>query len=175
MSAKNTHPLYSEMLAKWRLARDSYDGEDAIKSAGTTYLPATSGQILDGQGIGGTIGDKAYHAYKLRAVYPDLYKEAVEAAIGIMHRESPKIDLPAQMESLRNNSTLLGESLEALLRRINARQLITGRLGLLGDIRRDGDSHRPVIAIYHELAIRNWDDASKDDDDVDLRVVVLDE
>lgn len=175
MSAKSVHPLYSSMLDKWRLGRDSYEGEDAIKASGTIYLPATSGQIADGQGREDTLGEKAYQAYKMRAVYPDIFKDAVEAAIGIMHREPPKIDLPAQLEDMREDCTLLGESLEMLLRKINARQLTTGRLGLLGDIRKDGDSVRPVIAIYNEMAIRNWDDTSISDDDVDVRLVILDE
>lgn len=175
MSARSVHPLYTEMLDKWRLGRDSYDGEDAIKGAGVRYLKPTSGQVQDGQGQGNTLGDKAYEAYKERAVYPDIYKEAVEAAIGIMHREPPKIDLPTELESMREDSTLLGESLEMLLRKINAQQLTTGRLGLLGDIRKDRDTVRPVIAMYKELAIRNWDDTSINDEDVDVRLVVLDE
>lgn len=177
MSAKSVHPLYTAVLSKWELGRDSYAGEQAIKDKGTQYLPATSGQIADGADTGNknSIGWKSYEAYKMRAVYPDIYSEAVEAAIGIMHREPPKIDLPEVLEPMRNNATLLGESLEMLLRKINSRQLITGRVGLLGDIKNDRGDVRPVVALYSELAIRNWDDTSLHDDDVDVRLVVLDE
>lgn len=176
MSAKSVHPFYTAMLDKWQLGRDTYGGEDAIKEKGKLYLPATSGQIQDGAETDKqSLGAKAYEAYKTRAVYPDIYSEAVEAAIGIMHREPPKIGLPDVLEDMREDSTLLGESLEMLLRKINARQLTTGRLGLLGDIRKDGEVARPVVAIYNELSIRNWDDTSINDDDVDVRVVVLDE
>jgi len=175
MSAKIIHPLYIAGSSKWQLGRDSYGGEDLIKDAGTEYLPPTSGQTEDGQGQGQSPGDKAYKAYKMRAVYPDIFKEAVEAAIGIMHRQPPLIALPKQLEGMLENSTLLGESLEMLLRKINARQLITGRLGLMGDLRKDGEVYRPVIALYNELSIRNWDDTSINDDDVDVRLVVLDE
>lgn len=176
MSAKSVHPFYTTMADRWHLGCDSYDGEEAIKDGGTKYLPATSGQVEDGATTdNNSLGAKAYEAYKLRAVYPDIYREAVEAAIGIMHREPPKIDLPEVLEPMREDSTLLGESLEMLLRKINARQLVTGRLGLMGDIRSDDGEARPVIATYNELAIRNWDDTSIDDDDVDVRLVVLDE
>lgn len=176
MSAKSVHPFYTAMLEKWELGRDSYGGEDAIKAKGKTYLPATSGQIQDGADSDNqSLGAKAYEAYKTRAVYPDTFKEAIEAAIGIMHREPPKIDLPDALEEMRKDSTLLGESLEMLLRKINVRQLTTGRLGLLADIRKEGEKARPVVAIYNELSIRNWDDTSINDDDVDVRVVVLDE
>ena len=176
MSAKSVHPFYTAMLERWQLGRDSYEGEDAIKQQGKTYLPATSGQIADGALTDKqSLGAKAYEAYKMRAVYPDIYADAVEAAIGIMHREPPKIDLPEVLEPMREDCTLLGESLDMLLRKINAQQLKTGRLGLLGDIRTDGGEDRPVIVTYNELAIRNWDDTSIDDDDVDVRLVVLDE
>jgi len=175
MAVKTLHPLYLAMLSKWRRDIDSYDGDDAIKQAGDTYLKPTSGQIQDGYGLANTLGQSAYEAYKDRAVYPDIFKDAVEAAIGVMHREPPTIDLPTELEPLRTNCTLIGESLEMLLRRINARQLITGRLGIAGDIRKDGDVVRPVIALYNELAILNWDDSSKDDEDIDLRFVLLDE
>ena len=176
MSIKSTHPNYGKMLSRWQLCCDSYDGEEAIKDGNTKYLPATSGQIEDGANTQNTsLGAQAYAAYKLRAVYPDLYREAVEAAIGVMHREPPTINLPTVLEDMRLNSTLLGESLEMLLRKINARQLITGRLGLMGDLSVDQDGVRPVIAIYNELAIRNWNDAAIDGDDVDINLVVLDE
>ena len=175
MSAKSVHPFYTTMLDKWRLGRHSYDGEDAIKKAGRMYLAPTSGQEADGAGNADSLGDKAYKAYKMRAVYPDIFKEAVEAAIGIMHREPPNIELPASMKPMLEDATLLGESLEMVLRKINAQQLITGRLGLLGDIRKDKDLARPVIALYKELSIRNWDDTSIGDEDVDIRLVVLEE
>ena len=175
MSIKNVHPLYTDMLGVWSVGIDSYSGEDAIKNRGVGYLPPTSGQAADGQGTSDTLGDNAYKAYKLRAVYPDIYKEAVDAAIGIMHREPPMIELPAALEEMRGNATLLNESLELVLRKINARQLITGRLGILGDLRKDGAAVRPVIAIYNEGTVRNWDDTSVLDEDVDIRMVVLDE
>lgn len=176
MSIKDKHPLYTAMAEKWQLGLHSYDGEDTIKKQTTTYLKPTSGQILDGQGIANSIGQRAYEAYLSYAVYPDIYCEAVEAAIGIMHREPPKIELPTQLKDMIDNGTLLGEPLEMVLRKINTHQLITGRVGILGDIRKDTDGKaRPVIAIYGPLAICNWDDTSVADDDVDIRLVVLDE
>ncbi len=175
MAIDNRHPRYGELAGKWSLGRASYEGEDAIKAGGAAYLPPTSGQIQNGYPVANTLGANEYAAYKLRAFYPDLPKDAVEAAIGIMHREEPTIELPAAMQDMRENCTLLGESLEMLLRKINSRQLMTGRLGILGDIRDDGGTARPVLVLYNELAIINWDDTSNEDDDVDVRLVVLDE
>lgn len=176
MAINSVHPLYAEMYSSWKLGRDSYDGEKEIKKATTTYLPATSGQIADGQGTSSrSPGQLAYNAYLKRSYYPGIYKEAVEAAIGVMHRKPPTIELPPVLEPMIKDATLLGESLELLLRKINTRQLITGRLGLLGDIRVDENSIRPIIVTYNELAILNWDDTSLTNDDVDVRLIVLDE
>lgn len=176
MSIKSSrHPLYVAMLDSWELANDSYRGEKVIKEKGAAYLPPTSGQLVDGYGKHGTPGDASYQAYKMRAYYPDLYKEAVEAAVGLIHKEAATIELPAVMEPLRDNATLLGESLEMLLRKINSRQLITGRVGLLADIRNDGGLDRPVLVTYDETNIVNWDDTSTESEDVDVRMVLLDE
>lgn len=175
MTKNKLHPLYTAMYEKWLLGNHSFAGEKAIKENGVTYLPPTSGQLADGQGFAGKVGDKAYNAYKLRAIYPDIFKEAVEAAVGLMHKESPTIELPPELESMRDNATLLGESLEMVLRKIHARQLITGRLGLMGDIRTDDGKVRPIVVMYNESSILNWDDTSLVDDDVDVRMVMLDE
>jgi hypothetical protein len=176
MLITQVHPYYTNMLAQWELGLHSYEGERIIKSKGIRYLPATSGQIADGALTSdSSIGGEAYKAYKLRAVYPGIYREAVEAAIGILHKEPPYIKLPKVLEPMRGNATLLNESLELVLRRIHTQQLITGRLGLLADLRNDGGMVRPVIALYNDIAVRNWDDTSIEYDDIDMRLVVLDE
>jgi hypothetical protein len=177
MAIKDVHPLYSKMVDYWNLARHSFAGEKTIKEQGTTYLPATPGQVLDGQGKGATqSGEISYQAYKLRAVYPSIYSDAVEAAVGILHREPPKIDLPDTLDNMLENATLLGESLEQVLRNIHTQQLVSGRLGLLGDIRKNKEGKmQPVIAIYNDLTIRNWDDVALDDEAWRLRVAILDE
>jgi hypothetical protein len=46
---------------------------------------------------------------------------------------------------------------------------------LLGDIRKYKNEVRPVVVTYNELSIINWDDTSIMDEDVDVRLVVLNE
>lgn len=176
MSVRNIHPLYAEMLHYWTKCRDAYKGQDHIKKQRTRYLPATSGMILDGQGTVGTPGENAYLAYLERAYCPETYEEAVANAVGVMHRKSAEIQLPAGLKSLMDKATLEGESLHLFLRRINAEQLISGRLGILGDIRKDDDGKPfPIILLYKEKAIRNWDDRYKNTESSDARFVILDE
>jgi hypothetical protein len=203
MGLESVHPLYAEHQPDWEQLRDAAKGERAVKAKGQKYLPPTSGMILDGLnggvggaaynpaggnggGTGGTsatlagknIGEAAYEAYKLRAVFPEYVKDALEYFMGALHNKSPVIELPEEMEALRTNATPLGEPLEILLQRINLEQLTTGRVGLLLDLPRNPDPANPLpfFALYVAEAIRNWDDNNDSDDLRDaLNLVVLDE
>jgi len=173
----DTHPSYIQFVEYWQLGEDSYDGEHAVKKAGDKYLPPTTGHRKDGYGQGkDQPGQQDYDAYKLRAVYPDIYSEAVQAAIGIMHAKPPTISLPPVMKEMELNSTLIGESLEMVLARINTMQLITGRLGILGDIAVEADgSPRPVVVLYTGQAIMDWDDGVEGREDLDITFLKLNE
>ena len=174
MSLIVTHPLYEEIKDDWIVVRDCYAGESAIKDKGLDYLPATQGMILDGMNSADDLGFQMYEAYKLRAVWHDLYKEAVEAYIGLLHKKPPTISLPAKMKDVRSNH---GETPEQLLRRINEQQLVPGRLGLLCDLPRVPDAANPMpyIALYAAEAVRNWDTSEDLNKQSVLNYVVLDE
>jgi hypothetical protein len=169
MSIKTVNPEYSARASSWTLMDDSYEGEEAIKRKGTDYLPSTSGQKEDGQGQGTSQeGEKAYAAYKMRSCYPTIFKDAVDAAVGLLHNQPPVINLPPQLEHLLDKASKSGLSLEQLLRSINARQLITGRIGVLADI----SGELASLALYNESSIINW---STDNETGELNLVVLDE
>lgn len=204
MALDSVHPLYTEHVQDWEELRDSAKGERAVKDKGQKYLPPTSGMILDGlnghfgqqvsdpsanngagtAGLGFTrfgrfknMGEAAYDAYKLRAVFPEYVKDALEYFMGALHNKSPVIELPEEMEPLRMNATPLGEPLEILLQRINLEQLTTGRVGILMDLPDKPDPLNPLpfIALYVAEAIRNWDDTTSEDTRDALNMVVLDE
>ncbi|AUR88706.1 portal protein [Vibrio phage 2.117.O._10N.261.45.E9] len=177
MGSINVHPQYTAMLPLWKKGSDCFEGEDAIKAAGTDYLKPTEGMILDGYGSSDTesLGNKNYDAYKSRAIFPDIYADAVEASIGILHRNDPVIELPEKMKDLMDEITLQGESIPMLLRAINAAQLTTGRIGILGDLMVKEGKARPHIVRYAGDTIVNWNDTSIDFDANDTKLVVLDE
>lgn len=175
MSIRSTHPEYDRYLEYWELALDSYEGSKAIKRKETKYLPATSGQIEDGYPTPDALGTKSYSAYIKRALYPENYSAAVKDAIGAMHNKPPTIELPPELEKLIEKATPVGESLESFLARINTHQLITGRLGVMGDIRVNEEGvPEPVLLLYTEKSMRNWntDELSAD---ANLNFMVLDE
>lgn len=175
MALDSKHPAYVAIVEDWEKMRVCYAGERAVKAAGRTYLPPTSAMWADGM-EDGERGRKAYEAYKKRAVFPPYVGEAVKALIGAMHNKPPQIELPAQMEPLRERATLQGESLNLLLRRINEAQLITGRIGLLLDLPSQTDNPLPYIATYAAETILNWDDGTRENPALQsLNLVVLDE
>lgn len=173
MALSSVNPLYSAFLPLWDKLRDCYAGEETIKAAGTTYLPATMGMELDGMGTGQP-GLASYERYKKRAVYPPFVEEAVQAMIGVMWHKPPVIELPSALEPLRAKATADNEGLDLLLRRINEAQLTSGRIGLLLDLM--DKAPLPHIATYHEKSIINWDDGAFENPAVQsLNLVVLDE
>lgn len=177
MAISNRHPYYTGAFEDWALVRDAYRGERVVKAKGQLYLPATSGMRADGLNPGQP-GLEAYNAYVTRAVFPDFVSEAVEAALGQMHSRPPEIKLPAALEPMRQRATVLGESLEQLLRRINEQQLVTGRIGAMLDLPSAPDQSNPLpyIATYDAERIINWDDGTNDDSKLSrLNLVVLDE
>lgn len=177
MAINSTHPAYSVMLPDWQLMRDAYMGERAVKARGQTYLPPTPGQKLDGMSTANSPGMVAYEAYKLRAKFPDYVSEAVERYIGLLHSKEATIELPPQLEGLRERATVDGESLLALLRRINEQQLVAGRLGLMLDFPANPDPGAPLpyVATYFAETIRNWDESNDGQGVNSLELVVLDE
>lgn len=179
MAIDSKHPDYSTYITAWTTMRDCYDGQDAVKAKGGTYLPPTTAMKLDGAGVPNTPGHEAYTAYLTRAVFHDYVHTSVEKMIGVMHHKPPTIDLPPQLDQLRTRATPRGESLDVLLRRVNEAQLTTGRIGLLADIPKQvptGVLPLPYIVTYKAEDIINWDEGRvTDDKPLVTNLVVLNE
>lgn len=172
MVSISKHPSYADGLEDWILMRDSFKGERQVKLRGITYLPATPAHYEDGFGtqIVNSKGLRDYLSYKRRARYPNFVSEAIEMAIGMMHSQPPRIDLPESMEKITSSR---GEDLKTLLRRINFEQLVTGRVGLMADLPVVADQNEiPYITTYTAERIINWDTSEVPEK---LVFVVLDE
>jgi hypothetical protein len=173
MSVKNTHPDYDNILPDLVMLRDFYQGERVVKTQTTTYLKPTIAQSIDGINPGQD-GYANYQKYLEGARFPDLIKQAVENALGLMHKEDATIEVPDKMLPLLDKITRQGESVFALLRRINEEQLTVGRLGLLLDS--DEKTDQPYISLYYGEAITNWDEGFLETGAVsNLNLVILNE
>jgi hypothetical protein len=174
-SVDTQHPLYIKRQPDWKLVRDCVEGERKVKGERQTYLPATSGMRDLGMKNAEQDGSILYESYLTRAVFPEIVQPAINALVGVMHREPADIQLPAGMEDMRDNSTPEGESLQVLLRRINEQQLITGRIGLLVDVPEGSAEVIPYIVCYEAECIINWDQSRRKDGRDRADLVVLDE
>jgi len=153
-----THPEYTpEIAQEWRLMRDAYRGEVAIKKRGEVYLPKPSGYKHHPGGV--DVGAAMYQAYMDRARFPEIVSNAIRSMVGIAHSQDWQIELPAALEPLRENSDGRGLPLENLSRRITTELLITGRYALLADAPADGGDI--YLAGYTAEQLVNW---SEDDD-----------
>lgn len=177
MAIDSKHPEYTALESTWKLLRDSFEGEEKVKEEGIRYLPPTPGQVEDGVLLGGAKGTADYNAYKTRAVFPDFFTEGVATLVGILNAKDAQIDLPPDMEYLKEKAMLTGEGLQALLRKMHEQQLITGRVGILGDLPSAPSVGAPTMYIvpYQAEQILNWDDGSFNDGFDKLNLVVLDE
>lgn len=174
--SKKVHPLYADRLEDWRLMEDCYAGERTVKEAGERYLPATAGQRADGLSIDQP-GYKDYQAYKKRALFHDVVKEAVQAMVGVMHRKPAVIELPRRLEAMLKRATPDGEGLQSLLRRINEQQLLNARIGLLVEVPTGKSVAEavPFIATYNARFVLNWDAGISDQGERKIEMVALDE
>ncbi len=163
MSIESKHPDFLEVAEDFRVMRDTFAGERRIKESTFLYLPATIGQIKDGA-LRSVVspGWISYSNYPNRAIFPELVRDAANTLVGVMHAEPATIKLPQALESMRNDATRKGESLEMLLRKINEQQLVFGRFGLLADFPQDPFTAQmrevPHLVQYNAETIINWDD-----------------
>lgn len=177
MAVDSKHPQYTKMAGVWDMLRDAFDGEEKVKSEGMKYLKPTPGQVVDGYLQGNIVGVTSYEAYKSRAVFPDFFTEGVGTLVGILNAKDAQIDLPSEMEYLKKRAALTGEGLQAVLRKVHEQQLITGRVGLMGELPANETLDKPTMYIvpYRAEAILNWDDGSFNEGFDKLNLVVLDE
>jgi len=78
------HPQYNLLLPLWEKCETFLKGEEAVKAAGTIYLPKTSGMEKS------TSGAQYYEAYKSRARVYDLASQALNALLGLVLEKLPE-------------------------------------------------------------------------------------
>lgn len=160
MPVTTKHPDYEEIADQWQLMSESLRGDQAIKQAGTTYLPKTSGMLQAEQA---SVGDeqlvtpaqaqRLYGSYKNRADYPLWVKDSLRSMMGLVSRLKPSIQLPVRMQGMISEATADGFGLDRLFMRVVSECLTKGRQPLLVDI---DDNGQPYIATYTPESAINW-------------------
>ncbi len=156
MPITSLHPSYKAMLPIWRMCRDAYDGERAIKAGGETYLPRLTAQdSLD------------YQNYLTRATFFGITAKTVSALVGLVTSKPTETVYPEFMTSYFTEGP--GIQFNELCNKVLTEVINVGRLGLLVDAAVDGSA--PYISIYPTESIINWSTTA----DGTLQWVVLEE
>jgi len=167
------HPAYTAREPDWKIMRDAYSGERCIKKAAQEYLKPTGTMQEDGMTAPSGTGYLAYEAYLGRAVYHEMVRPALEAALGVMHSKPAEIEVPPQLEDMLKSATFNGEDMQTLLQKTNEAQLLMGRVGLMLDVATGAAaSALPYIVSYSTESMGNWD-TSKVGDLQGLRTLEL--
>lgn len=136
-------------------ARDVLSGEDAIKAAGTKYLPR-----LDSQ------SDAEYEAYKTRASFLGATSRTLEEYLDLVFRRPPQLKLSEPLQRSFAVSEPWGESFETYTRRTLREVLSVGRAGTLVQARPGAHFSR---TLFQAEDILSWNKIQDDTYSVTLR------
>ena len=147
----STHPDYDANLVPWSRARDVINGEDAVKSAGQTYLPRLDSQT-----------DEEYAAYKERASFFNATSRTAEGYVGLIFRRPPFIKVPEgtsalsrALGELQNDADMLGNPIVSYAKNVVNEVISVGRAGTLVDWE-DEVENRVYASLYAAENILNW-------------------
>lgn len=151
---------YSANTERWRKNRAATDGQDAVKLAGTMFLPD------DSEADASPAARLRYARYQMRAVWMPVSSYTVAGLSGMVFRLPADVELPSQLEYLEANADGAGLSLEQLAKLCLDEVLIVGRSILLSEYPQSesGLSAEEVarrnlqarITTYAAEAVDNW-------------------
>lgn len=145
MSVDARHPEYTAREGQWQRIRDCMEGEDAVKTASTKYLPKLTGQ-----------DENEYYGYKSRALFYNATGRTLEGLVGALFRKDPVVDAPdAVKEEIDKDATLTGCPFVTFAKIIAADVTSAGRSGVIVDMAAVGAA-RPYMRRYSEMQIINW-------------------
>ncbi len=147
------HQTVDKWRAIWKKCRDVLAGEEAIKDAGTEYLPKMS-----------RMTDFEYESYKQRALFYGASQRTMQGLIGSILRKPPVIyastdELVTKVTDLVKNITQTGVDLHGFTRDLVAEILSVGRVGVLVDAPPANAkllTQRPYARMYTAEEIINW-------------------
>jgi hypothetical protein len=169
------HSDHLEYDHLWDKIRDVIEGEERIKERGTEYLPKLGGQT-----------DPQYQAYKDRALFFNATGRTREALVGMAFRKNPTMEIPDNIEDIKDNLSLKDESAKGFAKRLVREDITTGRAGILVDHPRVDDSRTrtraeaqkngqfPYLTMYKAEEIRNWH-VQREQGQTELKAVILHE
>ncbi len=124
MTVETQHPEYDKHVDEWLKVSDCCEGQRAIKSKNSKYLPVMEGYSRL---------DQRYHNYLERAVYVNYTGRTKDGLLGAVFRKPIECEVPDQIEYIKTNADGAGESLESLSKDVTGEVISKGRHLLLVD------------------------------------------
>jgi len=132
---------YNRMADRWRTARDCSEGSNAIKAAGTRYLPPLAGHNP-------RVRNDPYWSYVARALFYNITARTVDSLVGMVFRRPPVIANPPGSDDLMADIDLMGRPLEDFSKALLREVMTMGRAAVLVDHTRLPSDLRPYFRLY---------------------------
>lgn len=156
------HPDYDPAMTKVRRCRDAYAGSDAIKAAGTLYLPALSSHREPTGGRG------KYEAYLQRALWYGATRRTAIGLSGAATVRPPRETATGELAKQLSRSVV-----ERVCRPLTDELFISGRAVVLVNHREDAPN--PTATVWWAESVRNWAFTPADDGSWELVMLVLED
>lgn len=145
------------IMHNYKLVRDCYMGEQAIKNMGTGYLPKLT-----------NMDDQQYNLYKSKAVFTPVLNRSIDGFIGLLTKKTASFNANDKFKEfiVKRGMNMKGSSLYDLEKNVFEEILTFGRVGLFTDyIVIDNVSskadltktrNRPISSVYSSQNVINW-------------------
>lgn len=141
MPISTLHPKQADFVAQWKLIRDAFEGEDAVKASKDRYLPKPD-----------AFTDAEYQIYLQNAMWFNATGRTVDGMVGFVFRKDPVIEHPDSLTDELKDITLNGQTLEQTVQNIFQEVWLMSRVGVLVD----HNGVRPYWSLYETENIINW-------------------
>lgn len=141
MPIDSKHPALALYEGTYKEIETIISGEDAVKAAGTAFVPELGGQDTT-----------AYKKYIQRGSYFNATAKTVTIMTGAAMRKRPTIEAQENVLEKLKSCTQSGESIETVIQQQYDQVISYARFGVLVDY--DGSS--PYLSTYDRNTILNW-------------------
>ncbi|MEO8602484.1 MAG: DUF4055 domain-containing protein [bacterium] len=138
-----THAEYDKFAPLVQRCRDTVEGDDKIKEAGTLYLSMLEEESRD-----------EYDARRRSACVFDAADKTLDAMLGALFTKPPTTLLPDAITPHLENIDLAGTPYEGFRQTVASERLETGRVAVFVDY--SAEQARPFFRLYEWEQIRNW-------------------
>jgi len=153
------HPSFQAVREQYQILEDVMAGEQAVKQKRTVYLPMPNPTDQSAGNL------TRYDQYLTRAIFPNITRRMARTLVGLGFLREPKMELPKELEVLKDDCNGSGLSLIQLAKKMALETIVYGRCGVLVDYpsRRlamskmfDQMRVRPYLDFYKASEITNW-------------------